>query len=120
MTAGGVGDDRGFALGGLQNFEDVLTDEFFEFGGVGDHMAVDTLADPVQHLGSRLGADVGGDQRVFEFLQDVGVDFLPALHRVFELFHQPGARFLHARFQAVQQAGFLLHRGTEQSLKRHG
>ena len=50
------------------------------------------------------------DQRELEFVQQVGVDFLLALERVFERGDQPGAGLLHAAFQLFEKRRLLLDR----------
>ena len=75
-------------------------------------LAVHTLADAVQDFLGGPHADIGADERVFELVQQVGVDFLPALQDVFEPGNQAGARLLHAAFEFFQQ-GWLLRDGAE-------
>ena len=55
------------------------------------------------------------EQGGFELLQQVGVDFLLALERVFESVDEAGARLLHAALQFLQK-GWLLLDGAEKSL----
>ena len=68
-------------------------------------MALHALADAVQDLLGGAHADVGGDQRVFQLVEQVGVDFALALQRVFERGDQPGARLLHAAFEFFEKRG---------------
>jgi hypothetical protein len=52
--------------------------------GVAHLVAVHALADAFQNLFGGAHADVGGDEREFQFLQQIGVDLLLALDGVFE------------------------------------
>ena len=83
MTAGGCGDVRERALGGFQDFEQVFADQGFDFGDVAELVAFYALADALQDFGGGVGADVGGDEGVFDLFEDVGVDFLAAADGVF-------------------------------------
>ena len=66
-----------------------------------------------------LRADVGRDQRVFQLLQNLGVDLLASADGVFKLLHQARARLLDAGFQAFEKTGFRRWRwrGSEERLK---
>ena len=50
-------------------------------------MAFYALADALQDFGGGVGSDVGGDEGVFDFFEDVGIDFFAAADGVFQLFH---------------------------------
>ena len=50
-----------------------------------------------------LRADVGGDERVFQLFENLGVDFLAAADGVLELLHQPGAGLLDAGLQTIEK-----------------
>ena len=104
---GRLGHPRHGALGGLQDFEQVLADEPFQFGGIAHQSAVHALADAVQNLLGGAHADVGTDQREFQFVQQIGVDLLGALQHVLEARDQARAGLLHAALQALQQSGLL-------------
>ena len=107
---GRLGHARHGALGGLQDFEQVLADEPFQLGGIAHQPAVHALADAIQNLGGGAHADVGADQRELQFVQQIGVDLLGALQHVFEARDQTRARLLHAALQALQERGLLLDR----------
>src|ERR1700674_1734174 len=68
-------------------------------------MTVNALANALQNFGRGRAANVGCDERVFELVQDPGVDFLAPTDGVLELLHQPRARFLDAGFEAFEEAG---------------
>ena len=55
-------------------------------------------------------ADIGGDERVLQLIQQIGVDLLFALQGVFERGNQTGARLLHAALELFEKSGFLLDR----------
>ena len=42
------------------------------------------------------------DERVFQLVEQIGVDLLLALERVFQRGNQPGARLLHAALQSFE------------------
>ena len=69
-----------------------------------DQMAVDALPDALEDFGRGLDTDIGGDERVFQFVEEIGVDLLPAKKDVFDLGHQAGAGLLNALLQAVEEA----------------
>src|SRR5947209_4030464 len=71
------------------------------------------LANRVQDFVGGAHADVGAHQRVLEFVQQVGVDLLLALERIFQRGDQSGARFFHAALQPVKQRGFLFNRAEQ-------
>jgi len=98
------------ALGGLQNFQQVLADQPFDFGRVANHAAIHTLTDALQNFTGGAYPDIGTDQRELQLVEQIGVDLLGALQHVLEPRHQPGARLLHAALQAFQQRRLLLHR----------
>ena len=50
-------------------------------------MALHALPDALQNLGRGFSANVGGDERVFYFFENVGVDFLAAADGVLQLLH---------------------------------
>ena len=103
ITAGGCADLRQRALGGFQDFEQMLADQRFDFGGIAQQMTLHALADALQNLGRGADADVGGDERVLELFEDIGVDFLAPADGVFQLLHQPGAGFLDAGLETVEE-----------------
>ena len=107
-----LGDPRHGALGGLQNFEQVLADQSSQFAGVAHLVALHALADALQNLVGGADADVGGDQRVLQLVQQVGVDFLLALQRVFER-AKPGRRASSARRSSAFREAGLLFDGAE-------
>ena len=94
----------------MQNFEQVFADQVLQFGGVGELVAVHALADALQNLVGGADADIGGDERVFQLVEQIGVDFLAALERVFERRNQPGARLLHAALELLEKRRLLLDR----------
>ena len=59
-------------------------------------------ADALQNLVGGAHADVGGDQRVLQFVQQVGIDLLLALQGVFQRGNQTGARLLHAALELLE------------------
>ena len=73
----------------------------------------------VQDLVGGADADIGGDQRELQLVEQVGVDFLLALERVFERGDQPRARLLDAALQLFEQGRLLLD-GAEQGLDHFG
>ena len=91
----------------MQNFEQVLADQPANFARVADQLAIDALPDALQDLFHGSYADVGGDERVLQLVEQIGVDLLPAGDDVFEAIDEAGARLLDAGFQAVEQVGFL-------------
>jgi hypothetical protein len=87
----------------------VFADQVLQLGGVGELVPVDALPDAFQDLAGGAHADIGGDQRGLQLVQQIGIDLLLALQRVFERGDQSGARLLHAALELLQKAGFLLH-----------
>jgi uncharacterized protein YidB (DUF937 family) len=75
-------------------------------------VAVDALADGFENLGGGADADVGGDERVLQLVQQIGVDLLLAEQNVLDLADKAGARFLDSLFQAFKKAG---HGATKDS-----
>ncbi len=69
---------------------------------VAELFAVDALADVLQNFGGRVHADVGGDQRVLQFLEDIRIDFLAAGDGVFQRSIRPGAGLLDAGLETLQ------------------
>jgi len=84
-------------------------------------MAVDALADKLQDFRRGFGSDIGGDERVFELFEDVGVDFLASADGVLDFLHEAGAGFLNAGLEAFEKTWFGRGsgRGAEKRLK-HG
>ena len=78
-----------------------------QFGGVAKLVALHALADALQDFVGGAHADVGGDQREFQLVEQVGIDFLLALQRVFERGDQAGARLLDAALELLEEGGFL-------------
>ena len=78
-----------------------------QLGGVVQLVALHALPDAVQNLLGGPHADIGGDQRVLQFVEQVGVDLLLALQRVFQRGDQPRAGLLHAAFQLFKEGGLL-------------
>ena len=74
-TAGGSRHARRSPFAGRQDFEQMLANQPFQLGGVVQLMPRHALADAVQNLLGGAHADVGGDQRELQFVEQVGVDF---------------------------------------------
>ena len=53
-------------------------------------------------------ADIGGDQRGFQLVEQIGIDFFLALQGVFERGDQAGAGLLHAALEFFEESGLLL------------
>ena len=104
---GRLGDAGHGTLGGLEDFEQVFANQAAQFGGVVDELAVHALADSFEDFGGGADADVGGDEGVFEFFEQVGVDFLAAGEGVFHAVDETGAGFFDAGLEAVEQVRFL-------------
>ena len=47
-----------------------------QFAGIAHQLAVHALPDAVQNLLGGAHADIGADQRVFQFVQQIGIDCL--------------------------------------------
>ena len=71
--------------------------------------AVGALADAFENFGHRIHADVGGDERIFQLVEQISVDFFAAGDGVFQAIHQAGTRLLDAGLQAIEQVGFLFY-----------
>ncbi len=80
----------------LQDFEQILADQPAQFSGIAHQFAVDALADAVEDLVGGGDADIGADQRIFEFFEKIRVDLLAAGNDVFDAGNEPVARFLNA------------------------
>ena len=65
-------------------------------------MALHPLANALQNLVGGVDADIRGDQRVLELIQQVRVDLLLALQGVFQRGDQTGARLLHAALELLE------------------
>ena len=90
------------AFAGLQDLQQVLADQALQLGGVVELVAVHPLADAFQDFVGGAHADIGGDQRVLQLIEQIGVDLLLALKGVFERGDQPGARLLYAALEPVE------------------
>src|ERR1700675_3956003 len=88
MTAGGSGTRGGGRAGAPQ-------------------VALDLLADSFEDLRRGARANIGGDQGVFQFLENFAVDLLAAADGVFNFFEQSGAGLLDAGLQAIEETGTL-------------
>ena len=106
-TAGGLGDLGHGALDGLQDFEQMLADESFQLAGVANQLAVDALADAFENFGGGGDADIGGNQRVFELIEQFGVNLLLAGDQILDLADQASARLLDARLEAFEKVRLL-------------
>ena len=106
------------AFGGLQHFEQMFANQAFEFRGIAEHFAIDALADALEDLRGGLDADVGGDQRVLELLEEVGVDLFPSGNEIFDTIDQPGAGLLNASLELLEEIR-LLRLGAKQRLNSH-
>src|SRR5580698_6183757 len=93
----------------------MLANEALYFCGVAELVAAHALADAVENLGGGADADIGGDEREFELIEQAGVDFLLALDGVFERGNQAGAGFLDTALELLEKGRLLLH-GAEQGL----
>ncbi len=82
---------------------------------IGQRMTVGALANQVQNFLRGVDADIGPDQRVFEFVEEIGINFLLTLERIFQAVDQAEAGFGNAGFQLFEQRGLLLN-GAEQRL----
>ncbi len=108
-TAGGSNTRDRSAFAGLQDFEEAFANQVLQFGDVGKLVAFHALTDAIQNLVGRIDPDIGGDQRVFELIEQVGIDFLLPLQRIFERVHQAGASLLDAAFELLKKGGFLFN-----------
>jgi hypothetical protein len=93
-------------------------DELPEFLGVANQLPVHALADDLQDLLGGLDADIGSEKRGFQLLQQIGVDFLAARERRFQVRHQPLPGLLDAALEAIQERGFGGYR-AEQCLNHY-
>ena len=64
-------------------------------------------ADALQDLFGGAHADIGRNERVFQLIEQVRIDLLAALQRVFQAGNQPRPGLLHSAFQFFEQ-GWLL------------
>ena len=64
----------------------MLLDELLQFPASLISVAVDALADEFENLAGGLDADIGADQRVLEFLEQIRVDFFAARNGGLEVF----------------------------------
>ncbi len=69
----------------------------------------------VQNLLGGAHADIRGDQRGLQLVEQAGVDLLLPLEGVFERGDQPGARLLDAALQLFEE-GWLVLDGAEKGL----
>ena len=53
----------------------MLADKVANFGMVGGEFAIDTLVEAINDFLDGTDTQIGGDQGVFEFLEQVGIDF---------------------------------------------
>ena len=94
-------------LGRFQYLQQMLRDELLDLLGVANLFAVHALADALQNLGGGIDADIGGNQRIFHFFENIGVDLFAPGDGVFQAIHQTFAGLLNPRFQTIKQVGFL-------------
>ena len=106
---GRIGDPRGGALAGLEDFEQALADKILQFGGVAKLVALHALADAIEDFVGGVDADVGGDEGEFELIEQIGIDFFLALQGVFESGDQAGAGLLYAALELLKEGGFLFN-----------
>ena len=66
---------------------------------IAHQLAIHALADAVQNFVRGGDADIGADQRVFEFFEQIGVDLLAAGDDVFDARDKPVARLLNAALE---------------------
>ncbi len=104
-----LGHVRNRPLGRFEHFEKMLRDQLLDLARVGQLLAVGALADAFENLADGIHADVGGDERVLQLVEQVGVDFLASGDGVFQPIHQAGTRLLDAGLQALEQVGFLFY-----------
>ena len=84
---------------GLQHFEQILADQAAEFRRIANELAVYALPDAVEDLVGGRDADIGADERIFQFIEEVRIDLLAARDDVFKARDKSFARFLDAAFQ---------------------
>ena len=101
------------AIVGLQNFEQIFADQAAQFAGIADQFAVHAFADALQNFVRGADADIGADERVFEFFEKIGVDRFAAGDDVFDARDQAFACFLNAAFQFFEQRWLLFDRAEE-------
>ncbi len=103
-------------FGGGEDFEEMGPNEAANFAGVADEFPVDALANGFEDFGGGADPDVGGDEGVFEFVEQVGIDFLLAEDDILNLVYESGAGFFDPGFEAIEEvpASFA---GTEKRRK---
>ena len=75
--------------------------------GIAHLFAVHALADALQNLGGGIDADIGGNQCIFHFFENIGVDLFAPGDGVLQAVHQTFAGLLNAGLKTLQQVGFL-------------
>jgi hypothetical protein len=86
----------------LKNLEKALLDEIAQFLCVADQLAVSADADLIQNLRRGAHADIRRNERIFELIQQVGVNLLAAGDHVFDTVDESGACLLDTCLQAVE------------------
>ncbi len=76
-------------------------------------MAGYALADAVENLLRGGDADVGADERILEFIEQVGVDFLLGADDVFDARDQARASLLNAALEFFKKSRLLGHRAEK-------
>ena len=90
----------------------VLADQPPQLGGVRYQFAVHALADALQNLLRGPYPYIRGDERVFELVQQAGIDLRAAFEGVFQSRHQPRARFFDTAFELLKES-WLLRNGAK-------
>ena len=103
-------------FGGGEDLEEMLTDEAANFAGVADEFAVDALANGFQNFGRGADAYIGGDEGVFEFVEEVGIDLFFAEDDILNLIYEAGAGLFDATFESIKEVPASLA-GTEKRRK---
>src|ERR1700680_2575212 len=98
----------------------MFADEVLELGCIADLMPGAALPDSLQDLGRGLRANVGGNQRVLQLIENAGIDFLAAADRVFKLFDQTGASLLNAGLETLKKVGLARRGRAEERLDHEG
>ena len=90
-------------VGGGKDFEEMISDEAANFAGVADEFTVDSLADGFEDFGGGADPDVGRDEGIFEFVEQVGVNFFFAEDDILNFVDEAGAGFFDPAFEAIEQ-----------------
>src|SRR5712664_2377440 len=92
--------------GRVQYANDVRLDFVLQLRGIGERVAVHLFAHGIQNLARRLDAQVGGEKRGLQILEDRRIDLPLAEKNIIDSFRESSFRLANGSFEAFRESWF--------------